>query len=614
MNFDFLRVACAVPHIVTGNCEENAQALIAQIKEAEKIGTSLLAFPELCLSGSTCGDFFSQSALLQRAFSALEQIVLSTQGTDLLVFSGLPLSFENRVLNAMAVLQNGAVKAFVVKNRLSPDEKRNFSPLLQDGEIEFRGEKIPLLKKGNFRHSSGKIKISVAFGEEVFHQRKHQKWGNLIINPSAYPYHGGNFRKKTLSLSAHCEKLSQACVFVNCGWGESTTDFVHAGEGLILEKDTVVAAKEPFSREKLIFADVDFSCLKGQSTGGDEAIPVALPLPDFSCGLTFSGKVVKNPFLQDENLLSEALLIQSHGLAKRFSHCGAEAMVLGVSGGLDSTLALLVCHEATKLLDIPPSSIHAISMPCFGTTGRTKNNARDLAEALNTNFRQISIEDAVLQHFRDIGHDEKVHSSVYENSQARERTQILMDFANGCNGLVVGTGDLSEAALGWATFNGDSISMYNVNGSIPKTVVQKIVAYYAENCENAKIASILKDILATPISPELLPPENGKISQSTEEILGPYELHDFFLWHFCKNGFSPEKILFLAENVFHAEFSREDISRTLEIFLKRFPGQQFKRSCSADCPAVFPLSLSPRAGYKIPSDARPDFSSLPSQL
>ncbi len=632
MKYGYARVAAAAPELRVADCTFNQTKIIECIKEAAAQSVEFLVFPELCITGYSCGDLFRQETLLEGAQTALEAIVEATGDLTLVAMVGLPLSIKGRLYNCAAVIQSGKILGIVPKTNLPSYnefyETRWFTEAqhLEVKELRVGSDLVPV---GNDLIFVAEGKEQLAFGVEICED----VWAP--IPPSSYLAQAG--AQLLFNLSASNELVGKAdyrrslivnqagrCVagyvYASANCGESSTDMVYGGHLMIAENGYMLKESDRFYFDnQWICADVDLDRLNynrlimGTFRGGFgamnyRAIPFTAPKND-----TFEGELMryidKHPFVPGNNLVRderchEILSIQTSGLAKRFRHTGLKKAVIGISGGLDSTLALIVTVRAMEKLGLPPENVIAITMPGFGTTGRTYDNAVNLIKHLGASLKVVDIKAACLQHFEDIGHDREIHDVTYENVQARERTQILMDVANKIGALVIGTGDLSELALGWCTYNGDHMSMYGVNGSVPKTLVKYIIQWYADHEANEVIRGILYDIMDTPISPELLPPsQSGEIVQKTEDILGPYEVHDFFLYHMLRFGTGPEKLLFLASRAFSAEYSREQLKKWLVVFYKRFFSQQFKRSCLPDGPKVGTVSLSPRGDWRMPSDA-----------
>lgn len=629
MNSGFIKVAAVSPRVSVGGVQENTKHALEEIQTAKREHTQILVFPELYLSGYTCGDLFLQKTLLQACERALEQICQATKDSDLVVCIGLPVRVQARLYNCAAVVQNGAILAVIPKTYL-PNygeyyEKRWFA----SGEealtdvVTLAGQHVPFGQ--NLIALSDAVILGVEICEDLWVPAPPSTFSalagaNVLVNLSASneSVTKNEYRRDLIRMQS--AKTFSAYVYASAGVGESTTDLVYSGACTITENGTVLAEGERFAFSgSHVTACVDIDRLLSErlrdgsfqdnaQTSPDypilkSSVPLA-PLPAEAVTREFEAY----PFVpSNENekhaRCREILSIQSHGLAKRLSHTGLQKTVIGISGGLDSTLALLVTVRAMQILKLPPENILAVTMPGFGTTDRTYQNAVALVHACKATLLEIPIRDAALQHMHDIGHDAQVHDVTYENTQARERTQILMDLANKNGAILVGTGDLSELALGWCTYNADHMSMYNVNGGVPKTLVRHLVENEASVLPEAT-AKILYDVLATPVSPELLPPdESGRICQKTEETLGPYAVHDFYLYHFLRFGTPPEKLLFLAKRAFDGQYSEEDLKRWLRLFLQRFFSNQFKRSCLPDGPKVGSVSLSPRGDWRMPSDA-----------
>lgn len=620
MKDGFLRVCAATPEIKVADCAFNAAAVTALAKQAAANGASLAVFPELCLTGYTCGDLFLQTALLQGAEQALLQLAADTKELDCLIVAGLPVACGPALYNCAAVVYHGEVLGLVPKTHI-PNygefyEQRHFSACHGQQAVRLGGGLVPLGEDLLFACAElpGFV-LGVEICEDLWvaeppSGRLCAYGATIIANPSASDEVIGKGDYRRQLVTGQSARTVCAYVYADAGEGESTTDLVFSGHNFIAENGAVLAESKPFTTG-LLFADVDLQRLAAErlrittcrGQPGGAVIQFSMPLRT----LELQRKIAPLPFVPDSGedrarRCEEIFSIQSAGLCKRLRHTGSKTAVLGLSGGLDSTLALLVTTDAFDRLGLDRKGVLAVSMPCFGTTRRTKTNAQKLAEAMGCSFREIPIGDTVLSHLNDIGHDPAVQDAAFENAQARERTQVLMDLANQQGGLVVGTGDLSELALGWATYNGDHMSMYGVNASIPKTLVRHLVAFEASRSEPA-LAAVLLDILDTPVSPELLPPKDGEIAQRTEEIVGPYELHDFFLYYMLRFGFTPAKIFRLACLALGDRYPREEILRWLKTFYRRFFSQQFKRSCLPDGPKVGTVALSPRGDWRMPSDA-----------
>ena len=621
MKDGFIKVASATPEIKVADCEYNAKQIIKLIKEAYKDGVSLIIFPELCITAYTCLDLFFQSALLDGAENALLEIAKETKNMEILSVVGLPLRDSNTLYNCAAVLYKGEILGFVPKvnipNYSEFQELRFFDKGIKYKRINFHGNDVPMGSELVFVCDNIKeFKLGIEICEDLWVPcppscNLAKAGATIIANLSASNelVSKSNYRKDLVKMQS--SKLICAYIYSDAGLGESTTDLVYSGHNMICEDGTFLAEAKRFTTG-IITAEVDLERIEIErrksttsfSQTAINEIHFTLKEKDLELKRNFPQKPFVPSSKSNLNETCEEILnIQAQGLIKRLSHINAKNVVLGLSGGLDSTLALIVTVRAFDYLKLKRSGIITVTMPCFGTTSRTKSNAQKLSELYNTSFLEIPIKESVCLHFKDIGHDENLHDTTYENSQARERTQILMDLSNKYNGIVIGTGDLSELALGFATYNGDHMSMYSVNCSVPKTLVKHIVEHQAKICSDDNIKALLFDILNTPVSPELLPPDEDNISQKTEEIVGPYELHDFFLYYLVRLGFTPSKILRLAKLSFEGVYHEKTIEKFLKLFLKRFFNQQFKRSCLPDGPKVGSVSLSPRGDFRMPSDA-----------
>jgi len=618
MNLGYIKVATFTPEIKVADVEFNLEQIKKGIDLAVNSGVRVLTFPELCLTGYTAGDLFYSKTLLDGAKNALLYLADYTKQKNIIVFVGLPFSTGGLTYNVCAGVCGGAVLGIVSKSYL-PDygefnEKRYFSPA--DGKVrsvDLGESKVPFGRNIIFSHQTVEnFKISAELCEDLWTAVPPSLYhavngARIIVNLSASPEFYGRVETRRNLVKTHSAKTVCAYVYANAGYGESTTDCVFSGHSLISENGQMLAENAPFSNG-LCVAEVDLDYIDYERSKVFNQ-NFQIEQKEY-CKVNFSLEIEqalptrtyeKYPFVKngEEEFLIE---IAAQGLKKRIEHVNAQKVVIGISGGLDSTLALIIASKAIQLLGRSSKDIISITMPCFGTSSRTFDNSVDLAKAFGTTLKKIDITKAVKRHLKDIAHSEDLHDAAYENSQARERTQVLMDYANSCGGLVVGTGDLSELALGWATYNGDHMSMYAVNGSIPKTLVRHLVDYTA-NKGKGKFKAVLKDILDTPVSPELIPSNDGKIGQVTEDIVGPYTLHDFFLYYFIKKGFSPKKVYYSALNTFNGEFDGQTILKWLKTFVRRFFAQQFKRSCLPDGVKVTELSLSPRGSYRMPSDA-----------
>ena len=624
MKYGFVKAAAATPKIRVADVHYNGGNIIQLIGRAEKAGAELLVFPELCVCGYTCGDLFGQNVLLDGCLAALSDIAAATKGKSMLVFVGVPVRLSGVLYNCAAAVSGGKVLAFIPKRHL-PNyaefyEKRNFQPYKgENTRVALNGEQIPFGNKILFRESNHPdFTVAAELCEDLWVPAppsvSHALAGaNIIVNLSASDETAGKAEYRRLLVRAQSAKTVSGYVYADAGEGESTTDMVFAGHDMICEKGEILAESEPFG-EGLAVSEIDVEKLaferrrintyyENSDASGYEIIPFSA-----NKGIdSLTRAIARLPFVpQGEDALGRRaeliLSMQSEGLKKRLSHTNAKSAVLGISGGLDSALALLVTVRAFKALGKDLRDIVAVTMPCFGTTDKTLNNSLKLMQELGVTSRTVNIADSVRRHFKDIGHDEKVKNAAYENAQARTRTLVLMDIANDENGLVVGTGDLSELALGWATYNGDHMSMYGVNASVPKTLVKYLIRHEAARL-GGEAEKVLTDILNTEISPELLPPENGKIAQKTEELVGPYELHDFYLYYAVRWGFSPKKVYFLAKKAFAGAYGDETLKKWLVSFYKRFFSQQFKRSCLPDGVKIGSVALSPRGDWRMPSDA-----------
>ena len=625
MKYGFVKVAAATPHIRVADTQFNTQQIVEQISLAVKEGAELVVFPELCVCGYTCGDLFGQDVLLNGCVAALKTIAQSTKDSNILVFVGVPYKTDGVLYNCAAVVNGGKVLALIPKRHL-PNyaefyEKRNFQPYKGENRtVVFDGEEIPFGNKIVLRsEKDADFTVAAELCEDLWVPAppsvSHALMGaNIIVNLSASDETAGKAEYRRLIVGTQSGKTVSGYVYADAGEGESTTDMVFSGHNMICENGTLLAECRPFEDKGILYAEIDVHKLAFErrriNTFYDTSSLsgyVFVPFRAEGNWEKLTRVPARLPFVpQGEQALGERaeliLSIQAAGLKKRLEHTCAQSAVLGISGGLDSALALLVTVRAFDALKKERKDILAVTMPCFGTTKKTKDNALRLMHELGVTCRTVPIGDAVMQHFKDIGHDEKVRNAAYENAQARMRTMVLMDLANDHNGLVIGTGDLSELALGWATYNGDHMSMYAVNGSVPKTLVKFLIGYEAKRL-GGEAGSALTDILNTEISPELLPPENGKIAQKTEELVGPYELHDYYLYYAVRWGFSPAKVFYLAKQTFAGVYEESVLKKWLVNFYKRFFSQQFKRSCLPDGAKVGSVSLSPRGDWRMPSDA-----------
>lgn len=626
MKDGFVRCASATVDIKVADTDYNTSNIIKAIEDAAQNDIKLIVFPELCITGYTCGDLFLQKILIDSAKDSLIKIAKATENLDITAVVGLPYVAEQTLYNCAAVVNGGHIKGLVPKlnipNYAEFYEVRHFTAGKNEVTyVNINGEEIPFGANILFKTDACEdFVLAVEICEDLWTAMppsvNHALAGATIIaNLSASNEVIAKDEYREMLVKSQSAKLYCGYIYSDAGYGESTTDLVFAGDNMIAENGTILARSKRFNNE-CVYTELDLERLVGERkksntyniVGSEKYVSVKL---DMNIGDTKITRYVdKQPFVPSddkkrEKRSEEILSIQSLGLKKRLDHTHAKTAVVGVSGGLDSTLALLVTVRAFDSLNLDRKNIIAVTMPCFGTTDRTYNNAVNFANSLGVTLKEVNIKAAVNQHFADIEHDPNLYDVTYENSQARERTQILMDVANKSGGLVIGTGDMSELALGWATYNGDHMSMYGVNVGVPKTLVRHLVAYCADTCsENEKVlCEVLLDVLDTPVSPELLPPEDGKISQKTEDLVGPYELHDFFLYQLLRCGFGPAKIYRLACRAFEGIYSKETIGKWLKTFCRRFFAQQFKRSCLPDGPKVGSVAVSPRGDLRMPSDA-----------
>lgn len=625
MKQGFIRCAAMTPHITVADCSANENEIIRLMNEAELHKANVVVFPELCITGYTCQDLFLQDTLINEALKSVKRLAEYTGGRNYIAFVGMPFLYKNKLYNVTAALGDGQVLGLIPKTYI-PNysefyEARHFSPgpskavLVDIGDTE----PVPFGTDILFNCSNlPELSIAAEICEDVWAPSppsiRHALSGaTLIVNSSASDETTGKDIYRRSLITGQSARLVCAYVYANAGEGESTQDLVFGGQSIIAENGTLLKESKRFTNEA-IYADVDLGRIRSErrrmttfvtDTEADYfQVPFTLRIRE----LELNRKYDTTPFVPSDKLhrdlrCEEILTIQAMGLKKRLKHTGCNSAVVGISGGLDSTLALLVTVKAFNMLNIPLHRIIAVTMPCFGTTDRTYSNACRLVQCLNATLKEVNIKNSVSLHFSDIGQDPDIHDVTYENSQARERTQILMDIANMNGGMVIGTGDMSELALGWATYNGDHMSMYGVNSSIPKTLVRHLVRYYADTCNDSVLSAILLDILDTPVSPELLPPIDGVISQKTEDIVGPYELHDFFLYYILRFGYAPSKVYRIARIAFCGIYEDEIILKWLKVFYKRFFTQQFKRSCLPDGPKVGSVAVSPRGDLRMPSDA-----------
>ena len=624
MKDGFVSVACGTPKLRLADCNYNAEQTFTLMRKAEKAGAKVLVLPELGLTGYSCGDLFYQDTLLRASEEALSTVLAATRNLEVVTAVGMPLRVNNKLYNCAVIIQKGTVLGVVPKTHL-PNygefyEKREFATAPEEnGTVTLLGKSVPFGNKLVFRCAN---MPDLALGFEVCEDM----WApcspavdltaagaNVIGNLSASNDIIGKDSYRRQLVTMQSAKLLCGYVYTSAGEGESSSDVVFGAHQMIAENGTMLAERRFDGGLLVSEVDVQKLCYERRRTQMFDKTPAVWEVP-FSLTLSetkLTRYVAPQPFVPEgkedrDARCREILLIASLGLKQRLEHTGAKTAVVGLSGGLDSTLAVLITGLAMKMLDRPMTDIVAVTMPCFGTTDRTKNNAVILAERMGATLKTVDISASVRSHFKDIGHDMEDHSVTFENGQARERTQVLMDIANQTGGLVIGTGDLSELALGWCTYNGDHMSMYGVNCSIPKTLVRHLVGYLArDNAEkDQELHDVLEDILDTPVSPELLPAVQGKISQKTEDLVGPYELHDFFLYYMLRWGFSPAKIYRLAVYALGKQYSRGVILKWLKTFYRRFFTQQFKRNCVPDGPKIGSVAMSPRGDWRMPSDAK----------
>lgn len=624
MRYGFVKVAAATPKIRVADPAYNAQEILARIREAQSAGAEVIVFPELCISGYTCGDLFGQEVLLRASLEALKTIAAGTAESGMLAFVGVPYRMDGVLYNCAAALCGGKVLALIPKRHL-PNyaefyEKRNFGAYTGENRtVTVFGEESLFGNKIIFRSQDDPdFTVAAELCEDLWVPAppsvSHALAGaNIVVNLSASDETAGKAEYRRLLVCAQSAKTVCGYVYADAGEGESTTDMVFAGHNVVCENGIILAESAPFG-EGFACSEIDVHRLAYErrrvNTFYGENAPQGYAAISFSAAgnwKALSRPVARNPFVPEgEEAVSRRaeliLSVQASGLKKRIGHTNAQSAVIGVSGGLDSALALLVTVRAFDLLGKDRAKIIGVTMPCFGTTDQTLQNSLELMRVLGVTSRTVPVAEAVRRHFADISHDEKVRNAAYENAQARMRTMVLMDIANDENGLVVGTGDLSELALGWATYNGDHMSMYGVNASVPKTLVKYLIRSEAARL-GGKAECVLSAILATEISPELLPPEDGKIAQKTEEIVGPYELHDFYLYYAVRWGVPPAKVFFLAQTAFAGVYPDAVLKKWLVQFYRRFFSQQFKRSCLPDGPKVGSVALSPRGDWRMPSDA-----------
>lgn len=639
MKYGFIKVATAIPEVRIADTKFNLEAIEKQIVMAEGQGVEIIVFPEFCITGYTCQDLFRQQQLLDDAERAMLRLLDFTRQLDIIAIVGAPVSVGSILLNCAVVVQHGKILGIVPKTYL-PNyaefyEKRWFASAfdMSPTKVHYAGQLLPITPEPQIYRTADGVKFGIEICEDIWSPIPPSSvltldGAEIIFNLSASTEQIGKHSYLEALLAQQSARTLSAYVYSSCGFGESTQDVVFGGNAFVYENGVQLASAKRFQMEsQVVICDIDIEKLRSERRLNTTfvnaqhnlfVLPVGagtyekkyidcMPKENAEREFVLNRNIAPQPFLQGETIdaaCEEAFNIQVTGLAKRLLHIKCKTVVLGISGGLDSTLALLVCIEAFDRLKFDRKDILAVTMPGFGTSDRTHNNALLLMQELGVTMKEISIVPSVTQHFKDIEHDINVQDATYENAQARERTQILMDLANEYNGLVIGTGDLSELALGWCTYNGDHMSMYAVNGSVPKTLVKQLVGYVANQTDNVKVAESLRDIVDTPISPELVPTnESGEVQQKTEDIVGPYELHDFFLYYFLRHGFQPSKIYYLAGQAFEGKYTNEEIKKWIYTFVRRFFNNQFKRSCLPEGPKVGMVSLSPRGDWRMPSDA-----------
>ena len=624
MKDGYIKVAAATPKVKVADCPYNTSLILAEMEDAKKKGVQILVFSELTISSYTCGDLFLQGPLLREAKKGLLRVAEASKGSDMVVVVGVPYAVDQKLYNCAAVIQDGMILGLVPKQYLP-----NYSEFYEARHFARGSKKVRMITIGNQEVPFGtnllftckeieELVIACEVCEDLWvplppSTRYALAGATIICNTSASDEITTKETYRRNLVSNQSARLVSGYIYACAGDGESTQDVVYSGHNLICENGSILAEAKRFENET-IYAQMDLQRLSAErrrmTTFFDELeeeyvrVPFSMKEKDVELERTYP----KTPFIpsdrkERDKRCDEILTIQAMGLKKRLEHTRCEHAVIGISGGLDSTLAVLVTARAFDMLGIPRSNMVCVTMPCYGTTDRTYQNAITLMKRLGADLKEINIIKAVEQHFKDIDHDESIHNVVYENSQARERTQILMDLANKYNGMVIGTGDLSELALGWATYNGDHMSMYAVNTSVPKTLVRYLVLYYAETTKDQALKEVLMDVLDTPVSPELLPPVDGVISQKTEDLVGPYELHDFFLYYMMRFGFSPKKLYRMARKTFAEEYDKETIYKWLRTFFWRFFAQHFKRTCLPDGPKVGSVAVSPRGDLRMPTDA-----------
>lgn len=625
MRDGYIKVAAITPDIRVADTVYNTQHICEKIKECSENGAKIMVFPELCITGYTCGDLFLQELLLQKAMEGLKEIARCSREVDAVIFVGLPVACKGKLYNTAAAVSHGEILGLVPKTYL-PNynefyEARHFTRGMKDSVfVNIGGEPVPMGTNLLFVCDTvEELVIGAEICEDLWAPnppsiRQALAGAAVIVNPSASDEITGKDVYRRDLVRGQSARLLCGYIYASAGNGESTQDVVYSGHNIIAENGALLTESQRFKNET-VYSEIDIKKLAEERRRMTTFEPLGeeeyFEEIEFSLDITetkLTRFIDPAPFVpggreEREKRCDEILSIQAMGLRKRLEHTRSKCAVVGISGGLDSTLALLVTVRAFDSLGLDRKGIRAVTMPGFGTTDRTYTNAVSMIHCLGAEFTEVSIKDAVNIHFRDIGHDDSIHDVTYENCQARERTQILMDIANKQGGMVIGTGDMSELALGWATYNGDHMSMYGVNASVPKTLVRHLVRYYADTCGDKKLNEVLLDVLDTPVSPELLPPEDGQISQKTEDIVGPYELHDFFLYYMLRFGYPPKKVYRLAVHAFAGMYDKETILKWLKNYYRRFFMQQFKRSCLPDGPKVGTIAVSPRGDLRMPSDA-----------
>lgn len=618
MKYGYVKTATVVPAIISGDCERNASEIAALAKELSKEDVELMLFPELCLTSSNCGDIYRQTFFIRKCEEAIAFIAENTKKEDAIIAFGAPIAIGSLLYSCTIILHKGRIEGVVPKRHVTGADTRNFAngdTIPGNTAVMLAGKEVPVLSNVIFR--TGSYSFGIETGDDADSPLPQGAMlavngAEIILNPAAQEELVDRNRQTRIRLEEQSRRYKCGYMHANSGWGESTSDSSFAGYNAVAECGHIIAEGRRFATEsQFTVTEIDVEKIKNRRRGD----------PNFKSNGNFTYIYIDQkengnddirrdisitPFIPAEEMkkerFEEIFMIQATALARRIQHTRSSSCVIGISGGLDSTLALLVTEKACRIAGKEAADIIAVTMPGFGTSGRTYKNALRLMQGMGATIREISIKDACIQHFKDIGHDMGNHDITYENAQARERTQILMDIANKENGIVIGTGDLSELALGWATYNGDHMSMYGVNASVPKTLMQHLVRWVADNSEDETVRNTLLDIIDTPISPELIPAEGGNIKQKTEDLVGPYELHDFFLYNFVRNGFGPEKIFFLAQKAFDGEYDGTTIKKWLSTFMRRFFIQQFKRSCMPDGPSTGHCNLNTKSGWYMPAD------------